>query len=1252
LGEKLTYGELFELNEITEVIKIAKADTASGAEELVKRFVLTKSLSETIQGIALPQLNFESGAEGKGLFVVGNYGTGKSHVMSFLSILAENSEMLNHVQSEEWKSKLAAFAGKYLVIRKEIAVSDKSVTLFQIVCNSLEELASKNGFAFKFQREGVDNIKTEFARFMEAFERVHPNKGALLVIDEVLDYLRFRDSSDRVGDLSTLRSIGEFCDESRLRIMAGVQQSLFDNPEFAGFAEQLTRIRKRFNDFNIDKKGVNELIEQYLFKKNEAQKDSIRKLISSRSKFYEVIGSDLENFVSLFPAHPLFIDEFQRVMVVERREILTILSKEAKRIKDIAVNEEAPELITSDSYWKHIEADQGLKANPNVSRVVENVSAIKAKIQAHFGANEDKNSAERLVEALGVNRLTTPDVSTPVGVTPMALKDSLLWWTKLPPGVGDSTFLADAAKRLLAKTREAANGQYIAVSESSGQWYIDPTRDRDYDQEVNAYNPDKNSVQSCLNEIIGIALELDNAQKAPQGTIWNYAINWEDKKVERPGWLFFGFPSERSTAKPPLDFYIFIMASKRITGKDDATSDVLDESYITFEDFPLSRFERGAEVKDDDPETFLDTLRKYASASLRAEVCPAGSNDIAAFQGIAKKLKSKLVEEFKENAGEWLCITHAGNKKRFREWVQTFDPTKANFPFKSQFGSVAQGMFKAWFETQYPDYPNFDVNISEASRPGACQSAIEIICQRFHGSNEGWAVLEGLGLAQSKALTLDKSEWLEKARNLLKSKGDGQVLNHSDLFEKRKDDKWWFRGDCVEAEFLNVVIAAGVYAGDFITTTKSGQVDAANLQAKYDEIRNFQNITRVSRPAEPNLDLWRKLMEMFEVNVALIASDKTKEEGIHKFQTGVQTYIQRLAEAEGDRTRLPFSTDESEAALAGHAQKLGVVKGVLEGNLAPLNTKAKMRNLSLGAPEIDKLALDSQAVNALLSVREFCRTKSSELGAIERFETILAGFSDTFCGHLDAVRNGLQVVYLDPSKFEGSRAQLEAAVQNAVTSGVNAYQDLHKKHRLDKAGDARKKAIVSSPQLKQLNKLVLVSALNGTKLSELFTRIDAVRACSGSTDADILKSPKSLCICGFDPQTHPMENVAVELVQQCEDEIAELHKGWTNQLLNELDDPSVKTSRNLLNTEAQKLITDFLSAKVLPADISDAFITTMNDCFKGVKKKSVKSSDFAKKIAGDGAPLKVEELRARFEAWLKEQVGSDDSNSVRFVLED
>mgnify|MGYP003349037700 CR=1 FL=1 len=32
---------------------------------------------------------------------------------------------------------------------------------------------------------------------------------------------------------------------------------------------------------------------------------------------------------------------------------------------------------------------------------------------------------------------------------------------------------------------------------------------------------------------------------------------------------------------------------------------------------------------------------------------------------------------------------------------------------QTQFDAVAQGMFKAWFETEYPDYPSFEVKVTE-----------------------------------------------------------------------------------------------------------------------------------------------------------------------------------------------------------------------------------------------------------------------------------------------------------------------------------------------------------------------------------------------------------------------------------------------------------------------------------------------------------------------------------------------------------
>ena len=71
----MKYVDLFTLNPIESVIKIDQADKKTEAKRLVSTFVITPSLGDAMNSVALPQLDFESGMEGKGIFVVGNYGT-------------------------------------------------------------------------------------------------------------------------------------------------------------------------------------------------------------------------------------------------------------------------------------------------------------------------------------------------------------------------------------------------------------------------------------------------------------------------------------------------------------------------------------------------------------------------------------------------------------------------------------------------------------------------------------------------------------------------------------------------------------------------------------------------------------------------------------------------------------------------------------------------------------------------------------------------------------------------------------------------------------------------------------------------------------------------------------------------------------------------------------------------------------------------------------------------------------------------
>ena len=52
---------------------------------------------------------------------------------------------------------------------------------------------------------------------MAAFHRTYPDHGLLLVVDELLDYLRSRNDQDLILDLNFLRELGEICTDLRFR---------------------------------------------------------------------------------------------------------------------------------------------------------------------------------------------------------------------------------------------------------------------------------------------------------------------------------------------------------------------------------------------------------------------------------------------------------------------------------------------------------------------------------------------------------------------------------------------------------------------------------------------------------------------------------------------------------------------------------------------------------------------------------------------------------------------------------------------------------------------------------------------------------------------------------------------------------------------------------------------------------------------------------------------------------------------------
>lgn len=93
----MKYGDLIQFHPIESVVQLRDAGEQSAARELVNTYVFSAEMAERITALALPHLQFEQPADNKALLVAGNYGSGKSHLMSVISGLAEDASLLSFV---------------------------------------------------------------------------------------------------------------------------------------------------------------------------------------------------------------------------------------------------------------------------------------------------------------------------------------------------------------------------------------------------------------------------------------------------------------------------------------------------------------------------------------------------------------------------------------------------------------------------------------------------------------------------------------------------------------------------------------------------------------------------------------------------------------------------------------------------------------------------------------------------------------------------------------------------------------------------------------------------------------------------------------------------------------------------------------------------------------------------------------------------------------------------------------------------
>lgn len=122
----MKYLELINFNPIESIIQLTAANDKTEAVNLVKSYVMSDDMADKLENNMISQLKLEDAVDNKGVLLVGNYGTGKSHLMSVISSITLDEDNLQYMNNKKFAESVKIIAGKFEVLRIEIGASKMS----------------------------------------------------------------------------------------------------------------------------------------------------------------------------------------------------------------------------------------------------------------------------------------------------------------------------------------------------------------------------------------------------------------------------------------------------------------------------------------------------------------------------------------------------------------------------------------------------------------------------------------------------------------------------------------------------------------------------------------------------------------------------------------------------------------------------------------------------------------------------------------------------------------------------------------------------------------------------------------------------------------------------------------------------------------------------------------------------------------------------------------------------------------------
>lgn len=1225
----MKYSELMSFNPIEDVIQLTTANDSDTAKSYVKSYVMSDNMADNLKATVIDQLQMEEVIDNKGVLIVGNYGTGKSHLMSVISAVAKEEDNLNYLGNKKFAEYMKPIAGKFEVLRIEIG--GVTMPLRKLILEYIEEDFEKRGIDYTVpDLDTVKDNKQLIRDFMAAFAEKYPDKGYLIVIDEFLAYLSSRNQMQIVLDLEFFRALGEMSSKSKLRIITGVQEKIFDNPKFTFVSDTLKHVSDRFTQMIITKEATAYVVSERILKKNAEQRALIRAHLEKFTNLYGGMSSRLDEFVDLFPIHPAYIDVFNKIYLIENRHILKNISVAIKNIFNEELTDDKPGIISFDDYWPAIKSNGLLKSDVTIGRVVNASSQLEDIINRSFTRPQYKPLAVKIIYALSVHRLTTQGLDVRDGLTAENLKDDLCLFMLMPEL--DADFLLGTVNATLREIMKTVSGQFIIHNDSNDQYYIDVDKIVDYDEKIRqqASMLADSELNRYFYNLVYSCLEWDAHQYVTNFEIYEYDLNWESHNIFREGYLFMGLPGERSTAQPERDFYIHIMPP--YDTDEVSVKNLPDEVYLYF--------------KSNDE--FKEMLGVYSAARYLSDRSEGIDRD--SYRQKAEQQRKVLVKYLSENKNTCFDVSYKGQKKQLIEVLK--GKYKPDMTFKDAVDVAASVTFDSYFNEKYPNFPVMKTKITKKNLAENVRFAFDHFAGRKNQTSK--LMLESFGVLTDGKIRPENSAYARYYIDMLNNLPKQGVINFSDIFEADFRDEYYDKRFNIHFVFTPIIFLSLVYAGHAVLTLGDGtKLSAANLDTvpKISPVDLYE-FKYISKPADMSMAELKKLFEVLGINPVLLDNPQARDKAIQELLEHAKSLTNTAVTVESKLN--PF-TDFNlwEESLAEHKEIESMkaacvaIKNEFSNYSVKFNTPAKLNNFKLTMEEIDSLGkhiATLKIVKELLNFKTQCVTAVSYLTGIrpktlsQELQNSLTDAKRRFAAIRDEVSCGTNSMM--------AAQKVITLIDDFKAQYIDFYFAEHKKKRLGIEDAKLRTKLVESKALSRLKKLRTIEILSSQRLGMLEKDLSELQVCYELTGTELKSSPTCPhCHYTLGDNTKDVSGV----LESIESRISNLTAEWVDTLLNTLDDPIVSEQEKYLNADQQTIIDTFITSKALPEKVDDSFVNAITALLKGFEPVVINSHELVSKLEAL-PPMDESTFNDKIKSILAEYIKGKDTSKLRIVV--